>query len=193
MRKTHNQQLPLAEAAPDHPKAKELEKISDILDENTIIYDLVLQDIGSLTQKSDAKSGACGMTAEQVIRAASVKQIEGCSYRELEFRLVDSRAYGLFCRIPFGKHFKKSTLQKTIKAISEATWEEINRVLIGYAQDAGIEKGRKVRVDCTVVETNIHAPYDSELLFDSVRVLARLLDDAKTRLPGIMFSFHNHR
>ncbi|MBM9515371.1 ISNCY family transposase, partial [Desulfobulbus marinus] len=68
-------------------------------------------------------------------------------------------------------------LQKTIKAISEATWEEINRVLIGYAQDAGIEKGRKVRVDCTVVETNIHAPYDSELLFDSVRVLARLLDD----------------
>ncbi|MBM9514706.1 ISNCY family transposase [Desulfogranum marinum] len=193
MRKTHNQQLPLAEAAPDHPKAKELEKISDILDENTIIYDLVLQDIGSLTQKSDAKSGACGMTAEQVIRAASVKQIEGCSYRELEFRLVDSRAYGLFCRIPFGKHFKKSTLQKKIKAISEVTWEEINRVLIGYAQDAGIEKGRKVRVDCTVVETNIHAPYDSELLFDSVRVLARLLDDAKTRLPGIMFSFHNHR
>ena len=192
MRKARNQQLPLAEAAPDHPKAKELKTISDILDDNPIIYDLVLQDIGS-SQNGGGKSGATGMTADQAIRIAIVKQMEGCSYRELEFRLVDSRAYGLFCRIPFGKHFKKSTLQKTIKAISANTWEEINRVLIGYAQGTDIEKGRKVRVDCTVVETNIHTPYDSELLFDSVRVLTRILDEAKTRLPGIIFSFRNHR
>ncbi len=193
MRKVRNQQLPLAEAAPDHPKAKELATISEILDNNFSIYDLVLQDLGSPSHDNDGENGARGMTAEQVLRAAIIKQIEGCSYRELDFHLADSRAYGLFCRISFGKSFKKSTLQQAIKAISEETWEQINRVLIDYAQAENIEKGRKVRVDCTVVESNIHAPYDSELLLDSTRVLARLLAEAKTELPDIIFSFNDHR
>ena len=189
MRKTRNQQLPLAEATADHPKAKELSKIDEILDSNDSIYDLVLQDFGI----ADHNVGANGMTAEQVIRAAIIKQIDGYSYRELAFHLADSRAYSRFCRIGIGKSFKKSVLQKGIKAISEETWEQINRVLVGYAQDQAIEKGRKIRVDCTVVESNIHAPYDSELLVDANRVLARLLAKAKTELPGIIFSFTDHR
>ncbi len=189
MRKIRNQQLPLAEATPDHPKAKELTKISEILDCNNSIYESALQDLGV----TDNKVGAKGMTAEQIIRAAIIKQIEGYSYRELEFHLADSRTYGLFCKIRFGKPFKKSALQKGIKAISGDTWEKINGALVGYAQEEGLEKGRKVRVDCTVVESNIHAPYDSELLVDSTRVLARLLTDVKNELPGIVFSFTDHR
>lgn len=190
MRKTRNQQLPLAEATADHPKAKELLKISEILDHNDSIYNLALQDLGI----SDNEVGANGMTAEQVIRAAIIKQTEEYSYRELAFHLADSRSYRQFCRVGFGgKSFKKSALQRGIKAISEKTWEHINRVLVGYAQDHGVEKGRKIRVDCTVVESNIHAPYDSELLVDANRVLARLLAAAKAELPGIVFSFMDHR
>lgn len=52
MRKVGNQQLPLAEATPDHPKAKELAKISEILDINNSIYDLALQDLGSAAHES---------------------------------------------------------------------------------------------------------------------------------------------
>ena len=66
-------------------------------------------------------------------------------------------------------------------------------MLVGYAKDQALEMGRKVRVDCTVVESNIHAPYDSELLVDANRVLARLLTEAKTELSGIIFSFTDHR
>lgn len=121
MRKVRNQQLPLAEAAPDHPKTKELMTISKILDKSPIIGDLVLRDIGSSFQNSDSKNGVCGMTAEQILRAAIIKQIESCSYRRLEFHLADSRVYGLFCRTPLGKYFKKSTLQKKITAISAQT------------------------------------------------------------------------
>ena len=73
MRKARIQQLPLAEATTDHPKAKALKKISEILDRNSSIYDLVLQDIGA----SSTKTGARGMTAEQVLRAALIKQMEG--------------------------------------------------------------------------------------------------------------------
>jgi IS5 family transposase len=190
MRKTRNQQLPLAEATADHPKAKELLKISEILEHNDSIYDLALQDLGI----SDNEVGANGMTAEQVIRAAIIKQTEGYSYRELAFHLADSRSFRQFCRIGIGeKSFKKSALQQGIKAISDKTWEYINLELVGYAQDHGIEKGRKIRVDCTVVESNIHAPYDSELLVDTNRALARLLATAKTELSGIVFSFMDHR
>ena len=190
MRKTRNQQLPLTEATADHPKAKELLKISEILDNNDSIYDMALQDLGI----SDNGVGANGMTSEQVIRAAIIKQIERFSYRELAFHLADSRSYSQFCRIGIGdKSFQKSALQQGIKAISDKTWEYINRLLVGYARDHDIEKGRKIRVDCTVVESNIHAPYDSELLVDANRVLARLLTAAKTELSGIVFSFMDHR
>ena len=190
MRKTRNRQLPLAEATADHPKAKELLKISEILDHNDSIYDLALQDLGI----SDNEVGANGMTAEQVMRAAIIKQIEGYSYRELAFHLADSRSYRQFCRIGIGdKPFKKSALQRGIKALSEKTWEQVNQILVGYAQDHDIEKGRKIRVDCTVVESNIHAPYDSELLVDANRVLARILTAAKTEMPGAVFSFMDHR
>jgi len=190
MRKARIQQLPLTEATPDHPKAKELAKISEILDQNSSIYDLVLQDIGT----TGSETGANGMTAEQVLRAAIIKQIEGFSYRALAFHLMDSRAYSWFCRIGItSKPFKKSALQRGIKAITDSTWEQINKVLLGYGRSEGVEQGRKIRVDCTVVESNIHAPFDSELLVDSVRVLARILTTVKMELPDFVFSFSDHR
>jgi len=189
MRKARIQQLPLAEATPDHPKAKELAKISEILDRNNSIYDLVLQDIGT----AGNKTGANGMTAEQVLRATIIKRIEGFSYRALAFHLMDSRSYSSFCKIGIGdKAFKKSTLQKNIKAITDTTWEQIHKILLAYCQEEGVERGRKIRVDCTVVESNIHAPFDSELLVDSVRVLARILTTVKVELPDLVFSFSDH-
>lgn len=188
MRKTRNQQLPLAEATTDHPKAKEFAQISAILDSKDSIYSLVRQDLGI----SENNVGANGMTAEQIIRAAIVKKIGVYTYRELAFHLADSRVYSHFCKIGIGKPFKKSALQRGIKSLSDETWEEINKTIIGYAEDHEIEKGRKVRVDCTVVESNIHDPYDSELLVDATRVLARLLAAAKAGLPGIIFSFADH-
>ncbi len=75
--------------------------------------------------------------------------------------------------------------------ITAATWE-VNIALLQYAMDKDVEKGRKVRIDCTIVESNIHAPFDSELLWDSVRVLTRILNRAKEHLFGLRFSFMNH-
>jgi len=190
MRKARIQQLPLTEEAPDHPKAKELKKISEILDENSSIFDLVLQDIGT----ADNETGAKGMTAEQVLKAAIIKQMEGFSYRELAFHLEDSRVYSRFCRIGIGsKPFKKSALQQGIKAITAETREEINKILIKYGHSEDIEHGQKIRVDCTVVESNIHTPFDSELLFDSVRVFARIMATVKKEIPHLVFSFSDHR
>ena len=135
MRKTRNQQLPLAEVTPDHPKAKEFAQISAILDSNNSIYLLARQDLGI----SDNSIGANGMTAEQVVRAAIIRQTGCYTYRELAFHLSDSRVYRHFCKIGIGKAFKKSSLQQGIKALSDETWEQINGILLDYAEDQDIE------------------------------------------------------
>lgn len=131
------------------------------------------------------------MSAEQVLRAAIVKQMFGFSYELLPFHLADSISLRAFCRIGIAdKCFKKSAIAKNIKRILASTWEQINRILVAHGKQENIEKGRQVRIDCTVVESNIHPPTDSTLLFDSVRVLARILD--VMRLRGVRVHFTDH-
>jgi IS5 family transposase len=191
MRKKSKKQLPLMPDASDHPQAVELENISRILDANPIICDLALQDICKVN-KREHKSGANGMTAEQAVRAAIVKQMFNFSYKDLAFHIVDSKSLRRFMRIGIAdKGFKKSTLNNNIKALSAQTWEAINGQLVQYAAEEKIEKARQVRIDCTVVESNIHEPTDSSLLWDSVRVLTRLLHRAKEDY-GLRILFQDH-
>lgn len=191
MRKNRQNQLPLMSPVSDHQQSKELETISNIIKINPIMCDRVLQDLnrGKLVA---SRLGADGMTAEQVLRCAIVKNLFGFSYKDLAFHIVDSKTISRFCLIGIAdKGFKKSALNKNIKAISAATWQMINTDLVAHAKAENIEKGRKVRIDCTCVESNIHHPTDSSLLWDAVRVLTRLMEscqNAGVRVPGS----HNH-
>ena len=175
----------------DHPRAYELRGISRILEETPIINEMVLQDLSRGVEHRE--SGAEGMSAEQVVRAAIVKQMEEFSYDDLAFHIVDSRCYRSFCRIgTFHKGFGKSALCSNIKAIAPETWEAINRILVAYGEDKEIEKGRAVRMDCTVVSSSIHDPSDSSLLWDSVRVLTRMLGQINERFEGLKITFSDH-
>ena len=190
MRKKSQKQMPLMPSNIEHPRAKELDRISQILDCIPIITDMVLQDLTHGVK--NRHRGAEGMSAEQVLRAAIIKQTEGFSYEELAFHLIDSRTYRNSCRIGIThKGFKKSALCKNIKAISFETWESINRLLEAYAEDKRIESGKESRIDCTVVCSNIHEPTDSSLLWDSVRVLTRILKKMKEQL-GVSIPFTDH-
>jgi len=191
MRKKTQKQMPLTITSIDHPHAVELESISQILDANTIIYDWVLQDLTRDVSRTD--TGAEGMSAEQVLRAAIIKQMEGYSYEELAFHLLDSVCYRGFCRIGIAdKGFQKSALCNNIKAISSETWEAVNRILVAYAQDKKIEKGKQSRIDCTVVSSNIHEPTDATLLWDSVRVLTRMLGQINERFDDSDIPYSDH-
>ena len=193
MRKKYQKQMPLMPSNIEHPRARELERISQILDSIPTIADMVLQDLTHGVKNRNC--GAKGMTAEQVLRAAIIKQTEGFSYNELTFHLIDSTTYRNFCRIGLvHKGFKKSALCKNIKAISPETWESINRLLGAYGEDKDIEKGKEARIDCTVVCSNIHEPTDSSLLWDSTRVLTRILNKMKEELGAdILFTDHTRR
>ena len=191
MRKNYQKQMPLTITSIDHPHAEQLEGISQILDANPIIYEWVLQDLTRSVTHVD--TGAEGMSAEQVVRAAIIKQMEGYSYEDLAFHLLDSVCYRSFCRIGIAdKGFQKSALCNNIKTISPETWEAINRILVAYGQDKGIEKGKQVRIDCTVVSSNIHEPTDSSLLWDGVRVLTRMLGRINERFDEVNVPFSDH-
>jgi IS5 family transposase len=189
MREKSKKQLPLMNLMPDHPQARELDRISRILDEETTIVELVHQDL--CRGRALRETGAYGMSAEQVLRAAIIKQMFGFSYKLLPFHLADSTSLRGFCRIGIAdKCFKKSAIAKNIKRICAATWEQINRILVAHGNEEKVEKGRQVRIDCTVVESNIHPPTDATLLYDSVRVLARILD--VMRQHGVRVHFADH-
>ena len=173
-----HEQLSLTQPWIDHSHARELEAISRMLDEEADMVRLIEQDL--VQGVKNPHTGARGMSGDQVLRVLVVKQMNGFSYEELHFHLLDSASYRTFCRFGALEEVPgKSTVAENVKKVRAETLEAIDRLVLGRAAKKGVEKGRKVRIDSTVTETNIHEPSDSSLLWDSVRVLTRLLEQAR--------------
>lgn len=191
MRRKLAQQLGLVTTPTDHVRARELGMMSQVLDGLPRAVALVHRDLLSASGRVD--TGRQAMTAEQVLRALIAKQRFGCSYDELAFLIADSSSVRAFCRVPLSASPPtKSTLQRNIKRVKAATWEQINGLVVADAISKKIETGRAIRSDCTVVETNIHEPSDSSLLWDCVRVLVRQMTKAKEAF-GTCFNSRRRR
>jgi len=189
VRRKFNAQSSLFTSTSNKPIARELEQISRILDETPRLLDLVYRDLVG-TKRDD--TGRMGLNAEQVLRCAVLKQYRQLSYEELAFHLDDSSAFRGFSRLEMGQYPCKSILQDNIKSLREETWEAIHEEIIGYARREGIETGRKIRVDSTAVETDIHHPTDSTLLLDGIRVITRWLACGKDLRPQPVYVFSDH-
>lgn len=190
MRQKRDPQRNLLHLMARNKVARELEAISLVLDHNPGILDLVFQD---LVQYRRTDTGRDGLTAEQVLRCAILKQYRELTYKELAFHLEDSMAFRSFARLKMGQYPCGSALQENIKAIAAETWEAVNRMLLTQAAQQQVEKGRAVRLDSTVVETQIHHPTDSTLLLDGIRVITRLLQAGKDLNPTPWYVFMDHQ
>ena len=146
-----------------------------------------------LVRGVDPNKGRSGTPSEQVLRIFILKEVQGHTFDELSFHLNDSPVYRWFCRLDCSKQLKKSTIHRDIKKLRAETLQAISVHIVSRAMDEGIENGRKVRTDCTTVKSAIHAPSDSSLLYDSVRVLTRLLKRARTQIPSIQLNDHSRR
>ena len=137
------------------------EALSDLLDADLGIMALITQDL--VDEGVDLETGRPGMTGEQTLRAALYRHLHALSYEALAFHLADSRSAARFCRLQ-GKAPSRTGLQRNIRRIKPETWEALNRRLVLSGRRLGVERGHKVRVDCTVVASPIHHPTDSSLL-----------------------------
>ncbi len=173
-----------------HEIGRELEAMSSRLDQHRAVLRLVADD---LRRQGVKDTGRQGLPAEAVLRAALLKQYRQLSYQELAFHLEDSASFRAFARLPHGWSPKKSVLQKTISAIRAATWEDINQAVLGSAREEKLERGRVIRIDSTATAALMHEPSDSSLLWDAVRVMVRLLQEAEMLSAKTAISWRNHR
>ncbi len=159
------------------------ESISSWLKETAEILDLVHRDTRSvLSSVNAAKRGRrtrFKYTSEQVLRLCIAQVIEGLSLRGIVVRVDDSRYLRVFTRIYDGPMMDFTTLDRIRNAIRPETWKRINGTLARAAVEQAAIRGDQLRLDTTAVETNIHYPTDSSLLWDSYRVLARLMESAR--------------
>src|SRR5712691_6318293 len=122
---------------------------------------------------ASARTGRTGMAPDRVLRCCVLKHLKGWSFRELECELRSNLIYRRFTHFDAEVTPDFSTFSRVFATLSPAVTEQIHHRVVAVAREQGVARGRKVRVDTTVVEANIHHPTDSSLLGDGIRVLTR--------------------
>lgn len=150
-----------------------LMRISDVLDRHGSLVDAVHRDL--VRGLKHSKTGRNGMTATQLLRSYVLWRIKNWDMRELRERIADGIAVRLFTRFNSGCVPNHQTFNRNFNRLTPETIRLLNHAVIQVAVDLGVEDGRKQRMDTTVVQSNIHFPTDSGLLWDVVRVHTRLV------------------
>jgi IS5 family transposase len=119
--------------------------------------------------------GRKGTPAETVLRLLVLKHVRNWSYEVLEREVRANLVYRDFTRVGGGKMPDAKTMGRWGVALGPEVVRQIHERMVRIALDQGVVTGRRMRVDTTVVETDIHYPTDSSLLGDGVRVLTRVM------------------
>jgi IS5 family transposase len=119
--------------------------------------------------------GRLGTPAEIVLRMLLLKHIRNWSFRVVEREVRTNLLYREFTRVYAGKVPDAKSLGRQALALGPDVIQQIHQRMVELAVENKVVRGRKMRVDTTVVETNIHYPTDSSLLGDGDRVLTRLM------------------
>jgi IS5 family transposase len=158
----------------------ELTAIDQVLDDDQL-FCMIRDDLGQRYPKT-LTAGRKSTPVEVVLRMLAIKHLYDLSYEQTVLQVADSLVLRQFCRVYFEAGPDQSTLCRWANLIQPPTLQAFNQRIMSLAIDSGLTRGRKLRMDGTVVETTIHHPTDSRLLADSVRVLGRTLTRAKTLL-----------
>ena len=168
-----------------------LQTISDFMEEHAELVEAVRGDLERDLEKPE--TGRRGLTPNQVLRSLVLMRVKNWDYRELRERINDGytlRNFTDFYSEPVPKH---NAFNQAFNRLTPATMEKINDAVIQAAVDDGLEDGKKLRADTTVVETNIHWPTDATLLWDVVRVLIRLIAQLRQIVPKDVPRFPNRK
>jgi IS5 family transposase len=160
---------------PDWKRHPELGMFDAILEQNPHLIEIVAPDIIGITKDSNYGRGD-SPSVEQILRMAILKEIKGYDYRELELALSDSRICEHFVKVNPVKPYSFQVMQKYISRITDITLSKVMVEINKVAIEAGLETIEKFREDSTVVETNIHHPTNSSIVFDCIKESQRLLE-----------------
>ena len=163
----------------------ELRRIDQVLEDEALI-DQVQEALGRRWPQS-RRRGRLGTPAAVVLRLLVLKHLYHWSFAECVREVRGSLIYRAFCRIDCAAVPDDKTLIRLAQALGPEVWKGILERLVEVAQQRRVVRGRKLRVDTTVVESNIHYPTDSSLLGDGVRVITRTLHKIRKVMGKLRF------
>ena len=170
------------------------EEVADLWEPWMRVVDELLEDEELLDTVYDAQGkrhaqsrvrGRQQTPAEVALRMLILKHVRNWSYEILEREVRANVVYRSFCRVGMEKVPDAKTLVRLGQVIGAETIAELHDRIVALAQERGVVQGRKMRVDTTVVETNIHYPTDSGLLNDGARVLTRTMKKIAGKAGGL--------
>jgi transposase, IS5 family len=147
---------------------------ADQLLEDEGLVSLIQQELTRRVKKSKTR-GRPGTPAEVVLRMLLLKHMRNYSFEELSREVRANLIYREFTRVGGGKTPDDKTMGRLARQLRPEVIRQIHDRVVAMAKEEKIVQGRRMRVDTTVVETNIHYPTDSSLLGDGVRVLTRTM------------------
>ncbi len=150
-----------------------LEAISGFLDTQHEMVERVRRDLVRGLKKPAC--GRRGLTARQVLRSLVLMRVKNWDYRELRERIADGLTLRQFTDFYCDQVPKHDAFNRGVNRLTPQTLKAVNELVVKVAVALGLEDGAKLRVDTTVVETDIHHPTDNTLLWDVVRVVTRLI------------------
>jgi IS5 family transposase len=150
-----------------------MKQVDELLDDEELL-ESVYEAQAERCQQSRTR-GRPQTPAEVVLRMLILKHVRNWSYQTLEWEVKSNLVYRTFTRIGTAEVPDAKTLARLGQVIGAEAVRRIHERLVAIAQHKKVIRGRKLRVDTTVVETDIHYPTDSSLLGDGVRVLTRTM------------------
>jgi IS5 family transposase len=160
-----------------------MQHIDEVLADEQIVA-AVYEALAKRHPKSRSR-GRPGTPAETVLRLLILKHVRNWSYEVLEREVRANLVYRDFTRVGAGKMPDAKTMGRWGTALKPEVLKQVHERMVRIARDKGVIAGRRMRVDTTVVETDIHHPTDSTLLGDGVRVLTRTMRKI-TKIAGVV-------
>jgi IS5 family transposase len=167
----------------------DLRRIDTLLDEADVLDPIVTALEARWGQSR--RRGRPGTPAEVVLRMLLLKYLYRWSYDTLEHEVRANLVYRAFARVGAGPVPDAKTLLKIARTLGPDVIQQVHARIVALAVARQVTRGRRLRVDTTVVETHVHYPTDSTLLRDSVRVLTRTMQRAGTVLGGVAAHVRN--
>ena len=155
----------------------------DTLLEDAAVLDPIVAALEARWAQS-RRRGRPGTPAEVVLRMLVLKHLYRWSYDTLEHEVRANLVYRAFACVGAGAVPDAKTILKIARVLDPAVIRQVHDRIVALAVERKVTRGRRLRVDTTVVETNVHYPTDSTLLRDSVRVITRTLQRAGAVLGG---------
>jgi len=167
-----------------------LEPVDQLLDD-PLLVDLV-RDCLAGRRPASARTGRPGIAPDRLLRCCVLKHLKGWSFRDLDRELRSNLIYRRFTRFDAEATPTYSAFSRLFAVLSPAVTEQIHQRVVGLAREQGAASGRKIRVDSTAIETNVHYPTDSTLLGDGIRVLSRSLKRMAAECQAGVLEVVNH-